>query len=402
MTVGSRNAKCKMENANSAWLVTTGCGSPRVTPGRPGRAAFAFCILNFALLATACSGSEEKTAAATPATPAAVQVGQENVVTVKREEIVTGPIISGELRAQREATVRAELGGSMVAVNVEEGQTIRKGTVLGRIEAITLEDTRQSAASAVSSAENQLAVARREAERTEQLVSAGALAARDLDIAKANVTAAEAQVADARARLVSAQKQLGDAVLRAPIDGIVSDRPVNVGDVVSPGTALFTIIDPSSMRLEASVPSEELSALRVGAAVQFSVRGYEQPFQGRIERVSPQADPVTRQVPIFVAIPNVGGRLVAGLFAEGRVVSAAADGLVVPGNAVNTTEESPWVLRVANGKAEKVPVTLGLRDPRTERVQIASGVYEGDVLLRGAGQGITPGTPVSVGAGTRE
>jgi len=329
-----------------------------------------------------------------------VQVGQENIVTVKREQIVSGPIISGALRAQREATVRAELGGSIVQVNVEEGQQVRKGTLLGRIEASTLEDARQSAASAVSAAENQLAVARREAERTQQLVSAGALATRDLDIAKANVTAAEAQVADARTRLVSAQKQLGDAVLRAPIDGIVADRPVNTGDVVSVGTALFTIIDPTSMRLEASVPSEELSALRVGATVQFTVRGYEKPFHGRIERISPQADPVTRQVPIFVAIPNVGGRLVAGLFAEGRVVTAAADGLVVPTNAVNTTDETPWVLRVNNGKAERVPVKLGLRDPRTERVQIAEGVYEGDVLLRGASQGITPGTPVNVG-GTR-
>jgi len=180
----------------------------------------------------------------------------------------------------------------------------------------------------------------------------------------------------------------------------VADRPVNTGDVVSVGTALFTIIDPTSMRLEASVPSEELSALRVGATVQFTVRGYDKPFHGRIERISPQADPVTRQVPIFVAIPNVGGRLVAGLFAEGRVVTAAADGLVVPTNAVNTTDEAPWVLRVNNGKAERVPVKLGLRDPRTERVQIAEGVYEGDVLLRGASQGITPGTPVNVG-GTR-
>jgi membrane fusion protein (multidrug efflux system) len=362
--------------------------------------AFAFCIVHFAFLAVACSSGEEKTAAATPRPVSAVQVGQENIVTVKREQIVSGPIISGALRAQREATVRAELGGSMVQVNVEEGQQVRKGTLLGRIEASTLEDARQSAASAVSAAENQLAVARREAERTQQLVSAGALATRDLDIAKANVTAAEAQVADARTRLVSAQKQLGDAVLRAPIDGIVADRPVNTGDVVSVGTALFTIIDPTSMRLEASVPSEELSALRVGATVQFTVRGYDKPFHGRIERISPQADPVTRQVPIFVAIPNVGGRLVAGLFAEGRVVTAAADGLVVPTNAVNTTDEAPWVLRVNNGKAERVPVKLGLRDPRTERVQIAEGVYEGDVLLRGASQGITPGTPVNVG-GTR-
>jgi RND family efflux transporter MFP subunit len=348
------------------------------------------------LLAVACGAEADKAEARRETAPAAVQVGQENIVTVTRGEIITGPIISGELRAEREATVRAELGGSMVEVTVEEGQPVRKGALLGRIEAATLEDVRRSAASAMTSAENQLAVARREAERTEQLVAAGALAARDLDLARSNVTAAEAQLADARSRLVTAQKQLGDAVLRAPINGIVSDRAVNTGDVVSPGTALVTIIDPSSMRLEAAVPSEELAALRVGAAVQFSVRGYEQPFTGRIERISPQADPVTRQVPIFVAIPNTGGRLVAGLFAEGRVVSSSATGLIVPENAVNTSEGTPWVLRVADGKTEKVEVKIGLHDLRTERVEIVSGVNEGDILLRGAAQGITPGTPVSV------
>jgi RND family efflux transporter MFP subunit len=235
-------------------------------------------------------------------------------------------------------------------------------------------------------------------ERTETLVKAGALAARDLDVARNNVTAAEAQLADAKSRLASAERQLGDTVLRAPIDGVVSRRAANTGDVVSVGAELFTIIDPSSMRLEAAVPSDDLSRLRLGSTVEFTVRGYDQPFQGRIERIAPQADPVTRQVPIYVAIPNVGGRLVAGLFAEGRIVSESADGLVVPANAVNMTGASPWVLRVKDGKTEQVTVSLGLRDPRSERVQVAAGLNEGDTLLRGAAQGITPGTPVQVGA----
>jgi len=361
------------------------------------RALFALCILNLTWL-LACSGGEGRSDDSAPAAPPAIQVGQENIVTVQRAQIVAGPIISGELRAEREATVRAELGGSMVAVRAQEGQAVRKGDLLGRIEAVTLEDARRSAASAVTAAQNQVTLARREAERTELLVSGGALATRDLEVARANVAAAEAQLADARARLVSAQKQLGDTVLRAPITGIVSNRAVNQGDVVTTGAELFTIIDPSSMRLEAAVPSADLSAITVNAPVRFTVRGYDQPFEGRIERISPAADPVTRQVPIFVAIPNVGGRLVAGLFAEGRVVKASADGLVVPESAVNTSESSPWVLRVASGRTEKVPVTLGLRDPRTERVQITAGVKEGDILLQGAAQAVAPGTPVNVGA----
>jgi membrane fusion protein, multidrug efflux system len=363
------------------------------------RAAFALCLLTFALLAAGCANGEEK-APEPAAAAAAVQIGAENAVTVGRGDIVVGPIISGELRAQREATVRAELGGSMMQVTVEEGQPVRRGTLLGRIDARTLDEARDSAASAVKSAEDHLYQVTREADRTEQLVSAGALATRERDIARSAITAAEAQLADAKSRLASAQRNLGDAIISSPLAGVVSHRAVNAGDVVSPGTELFTIIDPSSMRLEASVPSDALQALRVGATVQFQVRGYDQPFEGRIERISPQADAATRQVPIYVAIPNAGGRLVAGLFAEGRVVSESAMGLIVPQNSVNMGDGMPWVLRVSNGRTEKVPVTLGLRDPRTERVQIVSGVNENDILLRGAAQGITPGTPVIVG-GTR-
>jgi membrane fusion protein (multidrug efflux system) len=376
MTMTARNSKCKIQNSHTVAL------------------AFAFCILPLALLATGCKAEAEKSA--NPAEEA-VQVGSENVITVSKGTVVVGPIVSGELRAEKEATVRAEVGGSMVEVAVQEAQAVQRGALLGRIETRTLEDAKLSATSAVRSAENQLNVARREAERTEKLVSAGALAARDLDVVNNQVSAAEAQVADAKARLASADRALGDTVIRAPFTGIVSRRSVNTGDVVSSGTELFTIIDPSSMRLDASVPSEDLSALRVGAIVEFTVRGYDTPFQGRIERIAPQADSATRQVPIYVAIPNVGGRLVAGLFAEGRVVSQSASGMVVPTNAVNMTDPAmPWVLRVNSGKTERVEVKLGLRDPRTELVNVATGLNDGDVLLRGASQGITPGTAVKV------
>jgi RND family efflux transporter MFP subunit len=396
-----RNSRFRSQNANpsAAPVAPSAAARPpaRLTVSTPRRLRSAFCILHLALLLflTSCTTGAGKSNEPEPEA-AAVRIGTENVVTVQRDTIVVGPAVSGELRAEREATVRAEIGGSITRLTVEEGQAVRQGAVLGRIETRTLDDARQSAMSSVRSAENQLEVSRRELERTETLVKAGALAARDLDVARNNVTAAEAQLADAKSRLASAERQLGDTVLRAPIDGVVSRRVANTGDVVSVGSELFTIIDPSSMRLEAAVPSDDLSRLRLGATVEFTVRGYDQRFEGRIERIAPQADPATRQVPIYVTIPNVGGRLVAGLFAEGRVVSRSADGLVVPANAVNTSGASPWVLRVTDGRTEQVTVSLGLTDPRTERVQVSSGLAEGDTLLRGAAQGITPGTPVQV------
>jgi membrane fusion protein, multidrug efflux system len=166
--------------------------------------------------------------------------------------------------------------------------------------------------------------------------------------------------------------------------------------VVAVGTELFTVIDPSSVRLEASVPSNELSKVRLGNPVQFTVTGYPEPFRGRVERVTPEADPVTRQIRILVMIPDAPAGLPAGLFAEGRVVSRAAVGVIVPADAVSL-EDPPWVLRVRDGRVERVNVSIGLTDDLTERMLLASGVVNNDILLRGTDQAITPGTTVDIG-----
>jgi membrane fusion protein (multidrug efflux system) len=365
-------------------------------------------VAGTALLAVACSPGSE---AVETGAPVAVEIGAENVVRPEVDDIVAGPLISGELRAQRQATVRAEIGGPVLAAPLEEGQGVTAGALVARIDARSLEDAHQSAESAVRSAEAavrsaeaQRDLARRELARMESLVEAGAIAERDLDVARQSVTTAETQVAvavaqmdDARARLVAARQQLDDAEVRAPMAGIVADKAVQAGDVVSPGTALVTIIDPSTLELEASVPSERLADLEVGLPVQFAVRGAAEGFEGRIVRISPQVDPSTRLASIFVSIPNTGLRLVSGLFAEGRVVLASARGTVLPAGAVNETDDHAWVLRVRDGVTERVPVTIGLRDPQTERVEVTSGVAPGDTLLLGAAQGIAPGTAVSVG-----
>ena len=332
-----------------------------------------------------------------PAAPPAVRVGSENVVTVSMQEISTGPLISGTLMAEREATVRAEVSGSILQISAAEGRAVRRGELIARIEDQALSDARASAQSAVRSAQQGLQLAEREAARTETLVHGGALADRELETAKNAVATAQAQLAEGRSRLAAAETQLGKLTIRAPIDGVVAARPANVGDVVSPGTELMRIIDPRSMRLEAAIQSEALSAVKVGLAVRFEVRGYPgQTFEGKIERISPAADPVTRQVPVFVTIPNAGGRLVAGLFAEGRIAQQTRRALVVPLAAVNTEKpKEAWVLRANGDTAERVAVTLGLRDDETERVELTSGVKEGDRLLVGAAQAITPGTPLT-------
>jgi len=324
-------------------------------------------------------------------------VGTENIAVVTTGVLQNGPTVSGNLEPEREAMIRAQVGGSLLQTYADEGQAVRAGQTLARIEGGGLQDTYISARAGVTAASNSADIANRELARSEKLLAAGAIAERDIEQARRASIAANAALADARARLATAAKQVGNTNVTSPMSGIVSERPVSAGDVVQPGTALFTVVDPSSMRLEGSVPSEALTQVRVGAPVSFTVNGYPgRSFTGRVTRVNPTADPATRQVRVFISIPNAQGTLVGGLFANGRLAAESRTGLIAPVTAVDSRSNVPAVFRIKGGKVERVPVTLGLRDEGTEKIEIASGVQAGDTLLLGAAQGITPGTIVKV------
>ncbi|MBL8960851.1 MAG: efflux RND transporter periplasmic adaptor subunit [Gemmatimonadetes bacterium] len=348
----------------------------------------------------ACGGPEASAKDATEAaTPMTMNVGPENIAVVSRELVSSGPAISGSLAAEREATVRAEVPGPVLQTLADQGSRVARGALLARIDDRTMRDAFLSARGGVNTAQSSLNMAQRELDRFTKLKEAGAISDREFESVRWNHEAAQSQLADAQARLTLAQKQLDDAQVRAPFGGIVSARTANAGDVVSPGAAMFTIIDPSSMRLEGSVPASQLTSVRVGVPVRFRISGYpDRSFEGRVTRVNPEADATTGQVKVMVSIPNARGGLVGGLFAEGRLATDKREGLTAPATAVDMRGLRPAVMRLKGGRVERVEVKVGLKDEESERVEIIEGIALGDTLLVGAAQGISAGTPVKVSA----
>ncbi len=357
-----------------------------------------YALLSATIATTACkSDAKNQLEAAEKAAAAGTIIGNENIAVVEVGPISTGPSLSGALIPERAATVRAQLAGSVVQTYAEQGQAVRAGTVLARLDQTALQEPYLSARAGLASANNSNDIAQRELARSQKLLAAGAISERDIDVSRRNAIAARAALEDARARLATAQKQLGNATITSPISGVVSERQASAGDVVQPGGALFTVLDPTSMRLEASIPADQLALVRVGVPVSFTVTGYpDRQFLGRVTRINPTADPATRQVRIYVSIPNSGRTLVGGLFANGRIAATAHNGIAAPVSAVDMRGTVPTVVRIKNGKAERVQVQLGIRDEGSERIEILTGVQAGDTLLLGAAQGITPGTPVRV------
>lgn len=332
-----------------------------------------------------------------PAQPAAIHVGAEDVVIVNDDRVVTGPALSGTLKAKDEATVRAQVAGTVLDVKADEGQRVQRGQLLARIDPGALASMASGAQSEVVTAQNALATAEKDQRRQETLYRDGIISKQQVEMARQATSNARGQLANARAQASSANVQLGRTTVEAPVSGVVSNRAVDDGDVVAQNGELLTIVDLSTLELQGSVPSEQLSALRIGLPVEFQVKGIpNRTFSGHISRINPSADPVTRQIEVFAEIPNDGQTLVEGLYAEGRLASMQRVGLAVPSAAIDRRMSQPAVVRVRNNIVERVPVTLGIVDDRNDRVEITSGVQAGDVLLAGASQQLAPGTHVEI------
>lgn len=354
-------------------------------------------ILAAGLVAITLGGCRKQDdASATVATEPVITVGPENIAVAAVTELRSGPTISGTLEPVQAATVRAQVAGPVLETRAQEGARVKRGELLATLDDAAVRDAWLSARSAVRSAESALELARRNRERSERLAEAGAISERDLETARLNATNAEGTLADARARLASAAKQLEDTRVRAPFDGIVSERQTDAGDVVQVGAALYTIVDPRRLQLEAGVPATDVGRLEVGIPVEFTVTGSDRRVTGRIDRINPVVDPATRQVRIYASIANPDQAFVAGVFAEGRAATDSRRAVAVPLTAIDSRGTSPVVHQLKQGRVVETPVQLGVRDEAAELVEIRTGVAAGDTLLLGSAQGVAPGSKVRV------
>jgi membrane fusion protein, multidrug efflux system len=367
---------------------------------RPSYRASITAVCLLAALTFAVQGCGRNAAAENaPAAPVVTLVA-EDVATVERGELAAGPIIAGTLTARTRATIRAEVGGTVVAMFADRGTVVAAGARLLQIEDRAARDARASALSDVTTEEDGVAIARRRLTRAEALFAGGAISKEEVEDKSHALTSAESRLAGARARLTASTDALGRTLVRAPFAGVVSARPVNTGDVLESGAVLFEVLDPTTMYVESAVPSADLAMVRVGAPVSFLVTGYpNRTFKGTVERVNPAADPTTRQVPVFVAIQNDDRKLVAGLFAEGRVAPNAGPTLLVPGGAVERTGSAAAVVLLAGGRIERRAVETGRQDGDGALIEIRSGLTLGDTVLLGVSRSLPTGTAARVAGG---
>jgi membrane fusion protein (multidrug efflux system) len=334
------------------------------------------------------SASASASASATASSKSANEVShlvvaKEDVLTMSNQALASGPVVIGTIQAERKADLRAEVGAVVMQVLKENGDVVKKGDVLVRLDETAIRDNLQSAEDSAKNASLALEQAERQVQRLKTLRASGMTSMQALDDAELRRNAALSEVSSAKARATSARQQLQRTSIRAPFDGVVSERKVSAGDTAAPGKELLKVIDPTSMRFAGRVSADKISQIKSGQKVSFRVNGYSgQVFSGQVQRIDVAANDVTRQVEVLVKFSDANQPRVSGLYAEGNIESEAVAALMLPEQAIVRSGDTAHVWTVKGKTLTKVAVVLGKRDQRTGEYEIRQGLNSGDTVMR--------------------
>ncbi|UXH76290.1 efflux RND transporter periplasmic adaptor subunit [Roseateles amylovorans] len=310
-------------------------------------------------------------------------VAPEDLQTLGVSAYASGPVITGSIQPERRADLRAELQAIVLSVHKENGERVKRGDLLVRLDDTAIRDSVQSADESARAASQSFDQAERQYQRLKTLQAQGMSSIQAMEDAEIRRNNAQSDLVAAKARVATARQQQQRTEVRAPFDGVVSDRKVSPGDSAQLGKELIKVMDPASMRFEGLVSADRMSELKLGQTVYFRVNGYPQvDFQGKVRRIAQAANANTRQVEVLVDFAGQQQPGVAGLYAEGRVQSSSVSALMVADSALMREGDKAYVWAVADGKIAKTEVRLGARDDRQGLYVVNSGVKQGSQILR--------------------
>lgn len=322
------------------------------------------------LWAVACNKPSATTTSSQASTTSAanhpIDLAPSDVAEVNAGKIGSGVDIRGSLDPVRTVQVNATMPGRISSVMVHRTSTVRAGQPMATLDARTVQAQSAGAVAAVAAAERDYAAA-------EMLRKQGA-------VAQSDFIRAQAALASARAMAAGASQGVRDATITAPMPGTVVQMFVEGNETVLPGQPLFSIADTSDLVMTAKVSPSDHAKIRVGQAVSLTIRELHfKAVEGRVMRMESIADAGTRQLSVFIRVPNPGRALVAGLYAEGTIVTdessnAGAKFPVVPLTALSEAGSETVVYEIDGDHLERRVVTLGVRDDARGLVEIASGL----------------------------
>lgn len=362
--------------------------------GWRGRGVLAGAILAVLALQGCGKGDAESNKKPDAAQAAPLELAPADVARVEARALSRSLPLSGTLEPLVSATIKSQITGEVLEVTVREGQIVRKGDVLVRVDPSNLAAQVDSQQATLEKARADLELASLNRDNSKTMLEQHFISQNAYDTTVNAYSEAVANLKLAEAQLKLAQINLGYAVIRAPFDGTIAKRAVNPGDKVSPDTPVMAMVDLTQMELQASAPATDIPNVKVGQHSAFRVDGFgDRRFDGVVRRINPTADESSRAILVYVAVANPDGALKGGMFAQAELTLDRADAIPsIPVAAVHTDAGAPYVFALKDGAIARTTVSLGLSDPQQGFVEIRDGLARGDQVILAKLDAVKPGT----------
>lgn len=330
--------------------------------------------------------------AAPPAPEPALEFTSLEVVEPTPARLPLRLAFSGPLVAPSSAVVKARAPGTLLSLAVAEGDRVRAGQPLGRLDLAELDGRVAERQASVAAARAQWLQAERSHASNQRLADQSFISPSALDASRASLDAARASLDAAQAQLDTARVGLRDAALVAPIAGLVARRHAVPGEKLVAEQPVLSIVDLARLELAGTVGTHEVGLLEPGLPVEVQVEGRAEPVAGRIARIAPAAEPGTRAIGVTVAVPNPGEKLRAGQYAVARAsLGDPVPRLTVPAAAIASEAGQAQVWVIEQGVLRRRAVTLGRQDEGAGRVEVLAGLAPGAQLLAQRFDGLREG-----------
>ncbi|MES2911333.1 MAG: efflux RND transporter periplasmic adaptor subunit [Pseudomonadota bacterium] len=316
-----------------------------------------------------------------------VELAATDVVKAQTLQVTQGLPVSGTLKAVNSAVIKARVAGELQGLTVREGDFVKAGQVLARIEATEYQSRVRQASEQAASAKAQVEVVQRQYDNNKALVDQGFISKTALDTSLANLNAAQSTFRAAQAATDVARKSVEDTILKSPITGQVSQRLAQPGERVGIDTRIVEVVDLSRLELEATLSAADSAQISVGQTAELQIEGGSQLATAKVVRINPSAQAGSRSVLAYLSIDNApGGRalpLRQGLFAQGTLGTASSSLLAVPLGSVRTDKPAPYVQAIEDGKVVHKTIEAGARGTAgNENVVAVKGLAEGTQVIR--------------------
>jgi len=327
-----------------------------------------------------------------------IALAASDLVRVKTLELQQTVLISGPIKAVNTALVKARVPGELRDLTVREGDAVRVGQVLARIDPTESDARLRQARQQAAAAKAQVAIAQRSFDNNRALVAQGFISSTALASSQASLDAAQASYEAAQSGADLAAKARDDTVLRAPISGQISQRLAQPGERVPVDARIVEIVDNRQLELEASLNAADSLQVKVGQSAQLTLDGTHQVIHAKVARINPSASVGSRAVLVYLTL-EPDAKVRHGLFAQGSLNVGALTTLALPLSAVRTDKPQPYVQLVNQSQVQYANVTLGVRGSLADLPMVAvTGVPEGSMVIDSSVGSLRVGTLVTTNA----